>query len=143
MMAEDCWAKLSEEDQVQIREELVTAMEEERAKELADAAVKWRKIMKERVVGIVDDNEAEKDTEIEENEYKEWEGIINDPVESKDDDILEEDSTEWETDVEEFLDETGNPVSIKEVKENLKQIYDRHIIKLAKKTHSYRTTWEM
>jgi hypothetical protein len=46
---------------------------------------------------------------------------------------LEEDSTEWETDVEEFLDEEGNPVSVKEVKEDLKQIYDRHMIKLAKK----------
>src|SRR5947207_15298651 len=74
LMAEDCWATLSEEDQVQIREEFITVMEEERAKELADTAVEWCKIMKgEGVVGSVGDNEA--DIEIEENEYEEWRGL--------------------------------------------------------------------
>jgi len=107
-------------------------MEEGRAKELADTAVEWCKIMKgEGVVGSVGDNEA--DIEIEENAYDEWEGIINNPAESKDEDILEEDSTEWGTDVDEFLDKEGNFVSVKEVKEELKQIYDHHMIKLAKK----------
>jgi len=107
-------------------------MEEGRAKELADTAVEWCKIMKgEGVVGSVGDNEA--DIEIEENAYDEWEGIINNPAESKDEDILEGDSTEWGTDVDEFLDKEGNFVSVKEVKEELKQIYDHHMIKLAKK----------
>jgi len=132
LMAEDCWATLSEEDQVQIREELIAVMEEGRAKEFADTAVEWCKIMKgEGVVGSVGDNEA--DIKIEENEYEEWEGIINNPAESKDEDILEEDSTEWGTDVEEFLDKEENFVSVKEVKEELKQIYDHHMIKLQKK----------
>ena len=77
-------------------------MEEGRAKELADTAVEWCKIMKgEGVVGSVGDNEA--DIEIEENAYDEWEGIINNPAESKDEDILEEDSTEWEQTLRSFL----------------------------------------
>ena len=107
-------------------------MEEGRAKELADTAVEWCKIMKgEGVVGSVGDNEA--DIEIEENAYDEWEGIINNPAESKDEDILEKIPRNGGQTLTGFLDKEGNFVRVKEVKEELKQIYDHHMIKPAKK----------
>src|SRR5947207_11471524 len=76
--------------------------------------------------------------EYEEEEWEEWNGIQDDEVGVDND--SSDGSSEWATDDEDsdlkteiFVDDEGNPICLKEVKGDFKEIYECHMGEIQKK----------
>ena len=144
MMAEDCWSTLSPTDQKRKERELITMMDQEKEKELRKAALDWSKFIKgELSIHDGGDEKAgvdsiESDVEDEEGEWEEWNGIQdnemgvdNDGPDGSSESETEDEESDLKTEI--FVDDEGNPICLKEVKGDLKEIYERHMGEIQKK----------
>ena len=135
------WKRLSENERIQRERQLKKEFDVEEEKEWKMAAEEWKKLMdmKEQIDEEQSDEQSMNDSE------ESWKGIDDDDDnvinknenEESDDDSQFEEGNIDAPEIEDLFDENGNKITMENLAEGLKQIYTRHMRRLAKTMKKY------